>query len=173
MLLKAASIQLSQNIRQDRQLSEEEKSVLYSHWLYLAIWLFSSVELGKTLEDVTKKFEITRDRALEILNFLISTELCNLENDYYKMGSQSIHIARGSPHLYKHHTNWRLKSIAASDKISVDEMMYTAPMSISKSDFEIVRASLTAIIKEVTDLAIESKAEDVVYFGIDFFWIKK
>ena len=46
-------------------------------------------------------------------------------------------------------------------------------MSISKSDFKTVRARLAEVIKEVTDIAIESKAEDMVYFGLDFFWIKK
>ena len=171
--LKAASVELSQRIRQDRQISEEEKSILYSHWLYLAIWLYTSVDEGKTLEEICGRFEISRERATEITSFLLSTSLCSLEKTVFVMGAQSVHLERLSPHLHKHHTNWRLRAIDASDEISVDELMYTAPMSISKSDFNKIRERLAEVIKEVTDTAIHSKAEHMVYFGIDFFWIKK
>lgn len=55
----------------------------------------------------------------------------------------------------------------------ITEVMYTAPMSISRTDFTKIRSRLAEVIKEVTNTAIHSKAEDIVYFGIDFFWIKK
>ena len=171
--LKQASLELSQRVRQDRQLSEEEKSILYSHWLYLAVWLFTSIGSGKSLEDIASRFEISRERATEIINFLLSTNLCILDHGTYKMGSQSVHVGRASPHVHKHHTNWRIRAVDASDKISADELMYTAPMSVSKNDFKKIRERLTEVIKEVTDSAIASKAEDLVYFGLDFFWIKK
>ena len=171
--LRITSIEISERVRQDRQLTEEEKSVIYSHWIYLSVWLYSSIGSGKTLYDVSQRFELTRERANEILSFLVHTRLCILENEIFKMGSQSIHISRESPHLYRHHTNWRLRAVEASDKISADELMYTAPMSISKSDFKKLRARLIEIIKEVTDMAIDSAAEEMVYFGLDFFWIKK
>jgi uncharacterized protein (TIGR02147 family) len=172
-LLKLASTELSQQVRQDQQLTEEEKSILYSHWLYLAVWLFTSIGDGKALEDVGVQFGITRERAVEILNFLVATKLCVLDRGRYQMGSQSIHVGRGSPHLHKHHTNWRIRAIEASDKIDLDELMYSAPISVSKSDFAKIKDRLTEVIKEATDLALASSAEEVVYFGLDFFRIKK
>ncbi len=171
--MKETSLDLSKKLTQDKQLTEVEKSILYSHWLYLAIWLFTSIDKGKSLEEVSNRFRINREKALDILNFLISKNLCSKEKDLYCMSSQSVHIERSSPHLYKHHTNWRIQAIEASDKIENEELTYTAPMSISKSDFKKIREKLSDVIKEVTDTAIQSKAEEVVYFGIDFFWIKK
>lgn len=171
--LKNNSIELSERVRQDRQLTEEEKSIFYSHWLYAAIWLQTSLFEGQTLDQVVERFEISRERAAEILRFLVETQLCVLEKGRYLMGPQSIHLSRTSVHLTKHHTNWRLRAIEASDKISQDEMMYTAPISVSKADFKKIRARLADVIKELTDVVIKSEAEEIACFNLDFFLIKK
>lgn len=171
-ILKENSVELSQRVRQDRQLTNEEKSVFYSHWLFAAIWLQTSIKNGKTLEEICERFDISRERGREILHFLSETQLCILENSHYKMGPQSIHLERGSVHLSRHHSNWRLRAVEASDKIQAEEMMYTAPLSISKADFKKVRARLAEVIKEITDLAIDSEAEDAACFNLDFFWMK-
>lgn len=170
--LKSESVEMANTVRQDRQLTEEDKSIIYSHRIYLTIWLFTSIGDGKTLDEVAVQCEITREKATEILNFLVKTELCVIKNSKYTMGSQSIHIGRGSPHLYKHHANWRLKAIEASDSISAEELMYTAPMSMSKADAKKIRSRLADVIKEVTDIVYISEAEEVVYLGIDFFSVK-
>lgn len=171
--LKNASIELSQRVRQDRNLTEEEKSIFYSHWLYAAIWLQTSLATGQSLDGIVDKFQISRERATQILHFLVDTQLCVSEQGRFRMGPQSIHLARGSVHISKHHTNWRLKAIDASDRIEPEELMYTAPISVSKSDFEKIRSRLADVIKEVTDVAIKSEAEQIACFNLDFFLIKK
>ena len=170
--LKQMSVELSQQVRQDGQLNEQEKSVFYSHWLYVSVWLASSVQGGQTFEQILTRFALSRERAVEILRFLLETKLCRLEGNIYKMGSQSIHLERGSPHIHKHHTSWRLRAIAASDRITPEELMYTAPISISKGDFKKIRKRLAEVIREVTDLAIQSEAEELACFHIDFFHMK-
>lgn len=171
--LKESSIELSERVRQDRQLTEEEKSIFYSHWLYAAIWLQTSFSKGQSLDEVIEVFQVTRERATEILHFLVETQLCVAANGKFVMGPQSIHLARGSVHLTKHHTNWRLRAIESSDRIQAEEMMYTAPISVSKADFKKIRGRLADVIKEVTDVAIQSEAEELACFNIDFFLIKK
>ena len=74
-VLRTASVELSERVRQDRLLSEEEKSIIYSHWIYLSVWLFSSIGDGKALDEVSQRFELTRERASEVLNFLIQTQI--------------------------------------------------------------------------------------------------
>lgn len=171
--LKNAAVEISQRVRQDRSLSDEEKSIFYSHWLYAAMWLLTSLKGGQTLDEVVSKFQITRARALDILNFLAETQLCVVANGRYSMGPQSLHLDRKSPHVTKHHTNWRLRAIEASDKISEDEMMYTAPLSLSKADLKKIRGRMMEVIKEVTETAIPSEAEELVCFNLDLFFIKK
>ncbi|MBL7669703.1 MAG: DUF4423 domain-containing protein [Bdellovibrionaceae bacterium] len=171
--MKQTSSEVSQRVRQDRKLSEEEKSVFYSHWHYAAIWLWSSVGNGQSLDDVSSRFQVARERGLEILRFLVEAHLCIFENGVYRMGSQSIHLERSSVHAPKHHTNWRLRAIEMSDRIMSEELMYTAPLSISRADFAKIRSLLTNVIKEATEKAIHSEAEDVACFNVDLFWIKK
>ncbi|MCC2679415.1 MAG: hypothetical protein K0R29_1991 [Pseudobdellovibrio sp.] len=171
--LKKHSQDLSKTVRQDRQLNAEEISVFYSHWLYAAIWLMSSLTGGRTLEDIVNWFQIPRERAIDVLQFLVNTGLCKIENGRYVMGPQSVHLQRGSPYLPRHHSNWRLRAIETSDKLGADELMYTAPMSMSVADFKKVRSRLNEVIKEVTDIAIPSEAEEMVCFNLDFFWIRK
>jgi uncharacterized protein (TIGR02147 family) len=171
--LQKNSQDLSKTLRQDRQLNAEEISVFYSHWLYAAIWLFSSLKGGRSLDDIVNWFQISRERALDVLHFLVQTRLCKIENGIYTMGPQSVHLARGSAHLPRHHTNWRLRAIETSDKLGADELMYTAPMSLSAGDFKKLRSRLSEVIKEVTDVAIPSEAEAMVCFNLDFFWIRK
>ncbi len=173
MDIREKSLEISQHVRHDRDLTEEEKSIFYSHWLYAAIWLLTSLPNGRSLDEVSHHFEINRERATEILHFLADTHLCLVENGRYKMGPQSIHLPRGSVHLTKHHTNWRLRAIEASDNIAQEELMYTAPLSVSRSDFNKIRNRLAEIIKEVTDQAIGSEAEAIACFNMDFFWVRK
>lgn len=167
-----SSIEVSQKVRQDKNLDENEKSIFYSHWLYVAIWLFTSLRNGKELEEVVSEFRISREQATNILSFLTSTGLCQLEKDKYKMGPKSIHLSRESPHVVRHHTNWRLRAIETCDKITSDELMVTAPISISEKDFIKMRARLTEVMKEVIDTAITSDADKVACLNLDFFWLK-
>jgi hypothetical protein len=169
---KTSSVEISQRVRQDVQLNEEEKSIFYSHWGYAAVWLATSLHSGCTLEEIVVVLHLARERCVEILNFLVGTRLCVLKAGRYSMGPQSVHLARGSPHLPRHHTNWRLRAIEASDKISAEELMYTAPISISAADFKKIRERLAGVIKEVTEIAIPSEAEEIVCFNIDFFKFK-
>jgi uncharacterized protein (TIGR02147 family) len=166
-----SSIEVSQKVRQDKKLTEDDKSLFYSHWHFVAIWLFTSIGKGKTLEDVASEFKLSREDASKILTFLTNTGLCLYGKEKYTMGPQSIHISRESPHLLRHHTNWRLRSIEACDKISQEEMIITAPISISESDLKKVRARLTEVLKEVVDAAIASEADRVACFNLDFFWV--
>jgi uncharacterized protein (TIGR02147 family) len=167
-----ASIEVKQKVRQDKNLTDNDKALFYSHWLYVAIWLFTSIGKGKSLEDVASEFKLSREEASKILHFLTNTGLTLYENEKYTMGPQSIYISRESPHLIRHHTNWRLRAIEACDKITTDEMIVTAPISLSESDFKKVRARLSEVLKEVVDTAIASDADRVACFNLDFFWVR-
>lgn len=166
---RSASLDLSKRVRQDKELSDQEKAVFYSHWTYAAVWLATSLTPTLSPEEIAARFRISREKCMEILAFLTETRLCVIEEGHYKMGPQSIHLERDSVFLSRHHTNWRLRAIEASDRISQEELMYTAPISISCSDFKKIRSRLTEVIKEITDIAIDSQAEEVACFHLDFF----
>lgn len=169
--LRQQSQDLSKRVRQDKRLSSEETATFYSHWSYAAIWLGTSIKNGRTLDELTQDYGIPRERTAQILQFLTETQLVILTNGRYKMGPQSVHVSRESPHLQRHHASWRLRAIQNNDNLSNEELMYTAPISLSQADFKKLRARLAEVIKEVTDVAIQSEAEQVACFNLDFFLV--
>lgn len=50
-----------------------------------------------------------------------------------------------------------------------EEMNFTAPMTISKKDFHIIREKIVKLIQESIEVAKASEAEDLAIMTIDFF----
>lgn len=166
--LKTKALKLSHRIEQDKSLSETQKSIFYSSWLYSAIRIYTAFDEGKTLEQVISEFAIPRARAVEILNFLIETGLCNQKGLFYKVGAISTHLDSKSPYIVRHHMNWRNRALQRHENINEDELVYSAPMALSAADFEILREDLAVWIKKMVDRVKKSPSEKMVFLNIDF-----
>lgn len=165
---------LQERMGEHKVLSDLDRAVFYSSWLYSAVRLFTACDDGKTTVQVSEKFEISKDKAQSILDFLVLTGLCRFQKDKYLMGEQHIHVSSGTSFVVRHHTNWRLKSIENLEKTTAEEMNFTAPMSISKRDFGVIREKIVKLIQESVEVAKASAAEDLAVMTIDFFWpVKK
>jgi uncharacterized protein (TIGR02147 family) len=169
---KKASLNIGRRLEKRRELTDLERSIFYSNWLYLAVWLFLSVDDGQTLEAVTHRFAISRQQASVILNFLKNCQLCSEESGIFQMKSQHIHLEFGSPFLNRHHTNWRIKSMAQMESLNEEEMMFTSPFSISRKDFARIREELMKLIKSTSAVIKDSPAEEIACLNLELFWIR-
>lgn len=61
--------------------------------------------------------------------------LCIESGNQIKIGSNSTHLAAQSPFIFNHHKNWRIKGLEWHNNLSSDELMYTAPSTVSIDDF--------------------------------------
>lgn len=156
-----------------KEFAAEHKAIFYSSWIYLAVFVSTAINDGQTLEQIADFFNLSRNRAEEILNFLLQTGICRLDGAKYKMGPSRIFVGNDSPFVIKHHTNWRIKAIEKMDKREQRDLFYTAPMSMSVSDFQKVRELLSKAIQSSLDICHLSAAEDVVCLNIDFFSLLK
>lgn len=170
--LRAESLQMAKRLEEHRALSETDRALFYSSHLYSAIRLFSDVAGGQTFEAISQRFSVSRARTQEILSFLVSTRLCVEELGRYRMGPQSTHLAATSPFVTKHHTNWRVQALQRAQDLTTEELMMSAPMSLSREDFDRLREKMVGFVKEVFAEVKESKSEDVACFNLDFFWVK-
>lgn len=172
--LQAQSLKLAIRVDAKKTFTEEEKSVFYSSPLYSAVHLYASTEKdGRSLEEFMERFEITRAKAMEIVRFLRDSHLLVEEGGKYQMGTQSTHVAQGSPHLVKHHANWRIKAIQASESLTEKELMYTGQVSLSEREFNSLREEMVKFIKSFLDTVHASPAEEIACFNLDWFWIRK
>jgi uncharacterized protein (TIGR02147 family) len=171
--LKRASLSLSNRVNQDKILSEEEKSVFYSSYMYSAVRLFCTINEGVTLEEIRARFELSLERTNEILEFLIRTRLIFENAGKFSMGTQHTHVEKSSPHLSRHHLNWRVQSLKRTESLSEEELQFTGPISLSRNDFDKVREIMVKGINETLKVVKKSPAEDIACLCIDLFWIQK
>jgi len=172
--IKSEATKISNRFEHERKLTDEERAVFYSSWIYSAIRLFCSTdEKGKTVSDIAARFDLPRQKVLEILNFLKATGLVTEQSDHFQLGISRTFLEHGSPHLPRHHMNWRVKSMQKIDRISDKELMFTFPLSISKTDFAKVREELAEVLKKISGIVKDSPAEDIGCLNMDLFWIEK
>ena len=171
--IKKSSLSIAKRLSQERNLGDLERSVFYSSWIYLAVWLYLSVDEGQTIENVAQRLFMSRSHVAEILHFLKEVQLCSEENGVYKMQAKHVHLEFGSAFLARHHANWRVKSLQRIDDLTAEEMMFTSPFSISKKDFLRIREEIMKLIKSTSDIIKDSPAEEIACMNFDLFWIKK
>ena len=169
--LKAEGLELRNQVPAHRELSDQEKARFYSSWIYSAVRLLSSVRPLR-MEDVMEDFDIPRDRASSILNFLVETSLCVSTSQGVRMGSRSTFIPRSSPFISKHHANWRSRALDKNEQEIETDLFFTSPVSMSESDFEKFRLRLTELIKEFSAVVKYSPEEVVACLNFDFFRVR-
>jgi uncharacterized protein (TIGR02147 family) len=173
--LGSQSLKLSNRIqREGHILTETERSIYYSSHLYAAVRLYASVgDKGHTLQNLAERFELPLLRCAEILKFLVQTDFCHERNGLFFMGRQSTHLEKGSPHLLRFQADWRLKAIQSAESLTDEELMFTGPVSLSKSDFKMLREQLVQTIKSFLETVHASPAEEIACLNVDWIWIRK
>lgn len=173
-LLKEQNLKLSNRLQTERHLSHELRSIFYSSPLFMMIRLFTSVgPNGKTINEIAHRFELTTTKCRDALIFLVGCGLCEERNGKYYMAQQKIHLEKDSPHLVHFQTDWRIKAINRGEDLTDSELMFTAPISISKDDFDNLRERTIEFIKNFLATVHNSPAEEIACLNLDFFWVKK
>jgi uncharacterized protein (TIGR02147 family) len=161
---------IGQRFEKHRELSIEQRSVFYSSWIYVAAWACTAIDGKQSLDQIANGLKITRSRAEEVLSFLVQTGICDESKGFYSIGEVHVHIPNESPFVVKHHLNWRMKAIQKMDSRESDELFFTAPLSLSKDDFLVIREKLNAFLKDFVDIGKESAADTLGCLNIDFFF---
>lgn len=151
------------------ELSDHDRAVFYSTWIYVAVFAATFIDDGQTLDQIAPRFDLTRIKAEEVLNFLVRTGICERQGAKYKPGTTFVYIPNDSPLVVKHHTNWRMRAIQKMDTREAKELFFTSPMSMSLADFAKVRELLAKSIEETLEICKASPAEEVICLNIDLF----
>lgn len=170
--IRQDSLNISKVVREATELSDQDKGRFYSSWIYSALRLFCSLgDQGKTPEEIYRAFaEFAPTELNEVIEFLLQRQLLKRNGSRYEMGQQRTFVPKGSPFLKQHQTNWRLRAVERAGFITDEEMMFTAPLSISEAGFKNVRRQLQDLIKNISDnLVSYGDAERVVCLNIDLF----
>lgn len=165
---KQESLTLSKRIPRDTHMSEKQHRIFYSSWIYSGVRMYCTLTNGKTLAEIEKKFSLSTEDCLQILNFLTEANLVKKEGLRFKQGIQKTHLDRESPHIVRHWLNWHLKALSKFDRLKDDELIYSAPFSISEKDYHVLREELTTFIKTFIKKVQNTNPEQVAFINIDF-----
>ena len=160
---------LRSRVGEHHELSEEDRAIFYSSWIYVAVFVATAINDGQTLNQIAERFRLSRAKAQEILSFLVRTGICEHRGDSYGMGKAVVYLTNDSPLVVKHHANWRLRAMQKMDSRESTELFFTSPMSMSLTDFARVREVLAKAIEESLKICKDSPAEEVVNLNIDLF----
>lgn len=168
--LQKLGLKVENHMVDKKAMSPEEKMEFYSNYLYSAIRIFSSLGDGKTFNEIENYFHVPPLFLKNILEFLVSHDLCFQKGDRYFVGSQKTWAEKGTSFYFKHSTNWRLQGIQKLELNRKNDLFVTSPMSISIEDAKIIREQIVSFVREFSDRVKKSEAQELLCLNIDFFY---
>lgn len=169
--LQKKSLQLANRIHAGKELTDEQKAIFYSSWIYSALQIATSLERSVDFAYLCERFHLSNERTREVLEFLKQAGLVIEQDGKLKPGAKSTHLAKGSPFLIKHHANWRIKALEKSENLADQELMYSVNVSLSQEDFKKLREQMIEFIQKFLKTVHASPANDIAQFNLDFFWL--
>lgn len=166
-------LDIKNRVGENRTLSEADQNRFYSHWIYGAAHVMTSIPQFQQLEKMAEALQVDQKMLREVLIFLVECGLVKTQNEKFVVGTTQLHLTKNSPNIAKHHTNWRLKGIDDSSKPNSEGIHYSTVSSLSQKDFEKLRHDLTEVIQNYVDVIRPSKEETACCFTLDFFKLVK
>ena len=168
--IKTNARNLSTRLEAKKNLSEAEKSVFYSDWIYSACRQMVAIPGYQSEEQIATRFGVAHKKVREVMRFLLDAGLClKDEKGKLKVGPQSTHLESSSPWVRVHHLNWRQR--AQENYLREDEVKlhYSCPMTISKKDAQALREKIIKFLESLDPLIEKSPSEELYCLNIDWF----
>ena len=161
--------QIKTRIRSHTDLNEVEQATYYSAWYFTAVHMCLMVPELRTRAAITTYLGIGTEVVNRVLDFLFEVGLATQAGEKLGAGPSRIHLPNHSPHVNKHHTNWRLRALHSLDTAQENDIHYSLVMSISESAAEEIREILLQAIQNVEPVMKAAKDETIYSLNMDFF----
>lgn len=153
----------------EKSLLPEMQSIYYSSWHYAAVHVLSSIPELNTREKLAHFLKLPATRIAHVLEFLCRTGLLKESRGHYAIGTAAIHLGKESPHIARHHANWRLRAVDAIENAPSTGLHYSSVATMSVNDSVKVRKIFVEAIEKVRKIIKASKDETGYCYNIDFF----
>lgn len=167
--LQEESQKIRSRVTVDTQLSPIHQGIFYSDWAYSAVRQATTLISHQQIEGISQLLGLSSKRVSHILEFLVQTGLCKIDNNQFKIGDRRTHLDAESPLVKLHHQNWRAKAVEQIYDSWENKLHFTSPMTISNSHAKKIREMLVDFIEQVGKVADSSTSEELVCFNADWF----
>ena len=165
----AQRLDLKNRIEIKTTLKKLDQQIYYSSWLYACIHMLIAIPETQTPQAISKYLSLSKEKVIEILEFLEETGLAQKKGSHYEIGVTKIHLTKDSPQIQRHHTNWRMQAIHSIDINNPEDLHYSTVVSMAQSDIPKVKEILIKAIEECRSVIRESKEEKIQSICLDFF----
>lgn len=152
-------------------LKKVDQQVYYSNWLYACIHMMVAIPEFQTPQAISHHLNLPREKTIEVITFLEETGLIAKKGAHYQIGVTKIHLAKDSPQIQRHHTNWRMQAIRSIDINDSSDLHYSTVVSMAHSDVAHVKEILIKAIEECRAVIGDSKEEKIQSICLDFFGV--
>lgn len=163
--------QVASRISPQKDLSEQEKAIYYSHWYHAAVHVLVSTGKWANKTSIAERLALPVSTVSESLEFLVKSGVLSRRGSQYSVGNKRLHIGGDSPYINKHHINWRFRGIHDLDRKDPRSLHFSSSMGISKQDVDRVRELSLKFIEEVEAILVASEEEEAIQLNLDLFKI--
>lgn len=167
--LKSEATKVSRRVQRSTELTDTQRAVLYSSWIYSGILNLIAVPSFSNANSLANHLKIDEAQVRRALQFLIEHGLCKDEGGHLTYGPASTHVDADSPFVNKHHQNWRIKGLQTMESKNPSHLFFTAPMSLSIQAADEIRANILQFIQSTMTIVGPSPSEKVTCLNIDWF----
>lgn len=167
LIIKNSDLKKRTNVKASLKTVDQE--IYYSSWIYSAVHILVTIKEFQSAGAIAKKLNLSKDKILDVLEFLTSTGLVAKTGNSYSIGVTRIHLSKDSPHIQRHHSNWRMKALQAIDANDPRNLHFSNVVSISEKDIVKVREIFIKAIDEARKIVKDSPEEKLQSICVDFF----
>lgn len=167
--IKKRGTTLSERTKYERILSDEQRAIFYSSWIYSAIRQLSAIDEGVDMETLNQKLGLPKTIINRSVEFLLATGLCNEKQGKIKIGKARTYLEPESPWARVYHQTWRQRAASSVEKMRATDFHYTSPVTLSVEDAEKVRAFLVETVQNINSVIDPSPSQALRCLCIDWF----
>jgi hypothetical protein len=168
-ILQEQSRRIGKRVPRQMELTDEQKAIFYSSWLYTGIFNLAAVPVYNQATAIADRLHLELGVVNRVIRFLIENGLFKEADGTLAYGPASIHVDKDSPFVNKHHQNWRFQAIQRMEQKKDSDIFFTSPMSLSKAAAEEIQKLLPTVIQNVMQISGPSQSEVAACLNIDWF----
>lgn len=167
------STEVKSRLRAHKEISSADKAQFYSSWLYSACRILASIPAYQEPTEIAAYLGLPLARVQSIIAFLVEAGMCEQAEGKVKIGALRTHLDAKSLLVATHHRNWRQRAMERANDLTDAELMFSAPLSISRTSFPKIREQLLRCIQEVSAQVEQSDPEIACCFNIDWIELRR
>lgn len=162
-------LNMKERFKIENKLTEIEKNLYYSSWLYAAIHVFATVPKFQDPTTLAAHLKMDLGKLNGIIEDLSKMGLLQVQRGKISVGTARIHLGSDSPLILRHHANWRLQAIRSLERETEKNLHYSSVVSLSAEDIVKIKTILIKSIESIKRVVRDSPEEEVACLSLDFF----